>query len=249
MFFFTNLRKLPRAMRSHRTMKCRRFLGVIILILVITLSISHLIRNTPKAAAQPYHSNATTPASGPIKSWGALNKTTESIMSALMSPKSLIPSAINQIQNSTSKDNTITRTNVGTTRVSDIQVILLSHQILASKDFIHIYSSNPYQITKANVIAKLPCDANLESQVNLLMGNLTSLAPVKLAIVKELSRPGYMCMYSAEIPSYERISTPHGSSPITDIVLINHTTSKIILINTSTIVIGVNEIMPLPVIR
>lgn len=249
MFFFTNLRKLPRTMRSHRTMKCGRFLGVIILILVITLSISHLIRNTPKAAAQPYHGNAANPASGPIKGWGALNNTTESIMSAFMSPKSLIPSAINQIQNSTSKDNTITRTNVGTIRVSDIQVILLSHQILASKDFIRIYSSNPYQIVKANVIAKLPCDANLESQVNLLMGNLTSLTPVKLAIVKELSRPGYMCMYSAEIPPYDRISTPHRSSPITDIVLINHTTSKIILINTSTIVIGVNEIMPLPVIR
>jgi hypothetical protein len=126
---------------------------------------------------------------------------------------------------------------------------VLSHQILASKDFIHIYSSNPHKITNADVIAKLPCYANLESQVILLTGNLTSLKPVKLGIVKELSKPGYMCMYNAEIPSDERKSNPHDSTLITDIVLLNPTTSKIILLNTSTIVIRVNEIMPLPGIR
>lgn len=219
---------------------------------MITLSISHLISNAPKAAAKQCHGNAANPgasAPGPIEGWGVANNTTESIMSSFMSRESLMASGIDRIQNTTSKDHTITRTNGGTTRVHEIQVILLSHQILASKDFIHIYSSNPYQITNAHVFAKLPCDANLESQVNLLIGNLTSLKPAKLGIVKELSRPGYMCMYSTEIPSYEQMSNPHGSSPITDVVLLNHTTSKIILANTSSIVIGVNEIMPLPVIR
>jgi len=242
MFFFTNVRKLSGTMRSDRTWKYGRFLGVIIFILLITLSISHLIRNTPKGAGQIYHSNT-------ADSARVTNNTTESIMSTFMSPKSLLASAIDQIRNSTSKDNTITSTNVGTTHVSDIQVVLLSHQILASKDFIHIYSSNPYKITNADVIAKLPCDANLESQVILLTGNLTSLKPTKLGIVKELSKPGYMCMYSAEIPSDERKSNPRDSTLITDIVLLNPATSKIILLNTSTIVIRVNEIMPLPGIR
>jgi len=249
MFFFTNPRKLPGTMRSHQIWKYGRFLGVIISILLITMSISLLIRATPEAAAQLYYSDTADPTSATTRGLGVANNTAESIMSTFMSPKSLLASAIDQIPNSTSKDNTITRTNVGTTRVSDIQVVLLSHQILASKDFIHIYSSNPYKITDAHVIAKLPCDSNLESQVNLLIGNLTSLKSAKLEIVKELSRPGYMCMYNADIPSYERMSNPHDSALITDIVLLNPTTSKIILLNTSTIVMRVNEIMPLQGIR
>lgn len=165
-------------------------------------------------------------------------------MGSFMSPKSLMASAIDQIRNSTAKNNTNVRPNSGIMFVMDSDTVLLSHQILAPKDFLHIYDSTPYKIMNGHLTAKLPCDVNSESPVEILVGKLTNLMPAKLGVVKELSKPGYMCLYYANLSPSGLLANANNST-ITDIALFNPTGYRIILLNTSTIVVGVNGIMPL----
>jgi hypothetical protein len=175
---------------------------------------------------------------------GVSNQTIESVMGAFMSPKSLMASAIDQIRNSTAKNNTNARTNSGIMFDRDSDTVLLSHQILPPKDFIHIYDSTPYKIMNGHLTAKLPCDSNFESPVEILVGELTNLKPAKLEIVKELSKPGYMCVYYTTLIS-SGLLAKSGATTITDITLFNHTGYRVVLLNTSTLVVGINEIMPL----
>jgi hypothetical protein len=166
-------------------------------------------------------------------------------MGSFMSPKSLMSSAIDQIRNSTAKNNANIRTNSGITFVRDSDTVLLSHQILPPKDFIHIYDSTPYKIMNGYLTAKLPCDANFQSGVEILIGQLTNLKPAKLGIVKELSKPGYMCMYYANLAPSGPLAKADNTTTITDITLFNPTGYRVILLSTSTVVVGVNQIMPL----
>jgi hypothetical protein len=175
---------------------------------------------------------------------GVSNQNIESAIGSLLSPKSLLASAIDQIRNGTAKNNTTASINSGITIVRDSDTVLLSHQILAPKDFMHIYDSTPYKIMNGHLTAKLPCDKNLESPVEILVGELTNLKPAKLETVKELSKPGYMCMYYANLTSSGFLAKP-GTTTITDITLFNPTGYRVVLLNTSTVVVGVNEIMPL----
>jgi hypothetical protein len=175
---------------------------------------------------------------------GLSNQSIESVMGTLISPKSLMASAISQIRNGASKNNTLAHANSGITIVRDSYTVLLSHQILPPKDFIHIYDSTPYKIMNGHLTAKLPCDSNFESPVEILVGELTNLKPAKLEIVKELSKPGYMCVYYTTLIS-SGLLAKSGVTTITDITLFNHTGYRVVLLNTSTLVVGINEIMPL----
>jgi hypothetical protein len=100
-------------------------------------------------------------------------------------------------------------------------------------------------IMNGYLTAKLPCDTNSQSLVEILVGQLTNLKPAKLGIVKELSKPGYMCMYYADLSPSGLLAKANNSTSITDIALFNPTGYRVILLNTSTIVVGVNGIMPL----
>ncbi|HMH09493.1 MAG TPA: hypothetical protein VK553_02200, partial [Candidatus Nitrosopolaris rasttigaisensis] len=145
---------------------------------------------------------------------GVSNQTIESVMGSFMSPKALMASAIDQIRNSTAKNNTNVRTNSGIALVRDSDTVLLSHQILPPKDFIHIYDSTPYKIMNGYLTAKLPCDTNFQSSVEILVGQLTNLKPTKLGIVKELSKPGYMCMYYASLSPSGLLANANNSTAI-----------------------------------
>jgi hypothetical protein len=165
------------------------------------------------------------------------NHSIESVMATLISPKMLMAPAINQIGNAKNNTN-IPQPSSGITLIRD-DTVLLSHLILHPKDLLNIYDSSPYKIMTGHLTAKLPCDSSFESQVEILVGDMTNLMPVKLAIVKELSRLGYMCLYNANL-SYG----PPGTT-ITDIDLFNPTSFRVVLLNTSTIIIGINQILPL----
>jgi hypothetical protein len=165
------------------------------------------------------------------------NQSIESVMATLISPKMLLAPAINQIGNA--KNNTIPQTTSRITLIRDSNTVLLSHLILPPKDLLNIYDSRPYKIINGHLTAKLPCDSSFESQVEILVGEMTNLMPVKLSIVKELSRSGYMCVYHANL-SYRPLATT-----ITDIDLFNPTSFRVVLLSTSTIIIGINQILPL----
>jgi len=189
-----------------------------------------------------------------------------SSLDSIMNPKALLASAIDQIRNSTSK---IIRNNNQTTPnvfVRNEGTMLLSHQIIPPKDFILVYDAIRYKIVNGQILAKLPCDSNSKSPLQILIGQLSELKPAQLQLIAGLSRPGYTCMYyvhltsdnkttgattnasAEEAKTHTTIKTGVGlredNLTITNIELVNPTDHRMILPNTASLAISVNEIKP-----
>jgi hypothetical protein len=124
-------------------------------------------------------------------------------------------------------------------------ILLLAHQIIPPKDFIPLYDSSLDKIADAHISAKIPCNGNSSSTLELLVGHPPDIKPVKLDPVKELSKPGYLCMYHTDIGSTHnnRSDDRINSTTITNILLRNPSDYRIILPNTSTIIMDVNQIV------
>ena len=75
--------------------------------------------------------------------------------------------------------------------------------------------------------------------VNVLIGSAPNVKPVQPDPIKELSKPGNMCLYHVDVGSDMAKKIIQ-----TDIAIQNPTASTITFPPTSTFVIGVNEIMP-----
>jgi hypothetical protein len=121
--------------------------------------------------------------------------------------------------------------------------ILLSHQIVPAKDFIHLYDTHPFAIAEGSISTKLPCDSDNSTQLRIMIGKIPKLYPVNLSMEKELSKPGYMCLYNFEIQ--QNSTSNRNTLPITDIVLFNGSSERTVLPNTSNFVIGVTKLYPL----
>jgi hypothetical protein len=150
-------------------------------------------------------------------------------------PSSAQTPSVDKLQQNTT-ENTVTR---------NIDTLLLAHQIIPPRDFLHLYDTDPYSITSGHISAKIPCDANSSSSLQMLVGHLPQLKPLRLDPIKELSKPGYLCMYEGNIGSAlasnaTSIDTA-GNILTTDLVLLNPTDYRIILPNTSTVVISLNQ--------
>ncbi|MGB7637824.1 MAG: hypothetical protein WBL88_09650, partial [Nitrososphaeraceae archaeon] len=125
----------------------------------------------------------------------------------------------------------------------------------------------PYKILNGHLTAKIPCDTNYTSSLQILVGHLPDLKPVQLRLVKEFSTRGNICLYHVDLGSTTTMSssttaTQNNNSRATggglqanktktttaintDLVLSNPTSDMVVLPNTSTVVIGINEIMPI----
>jgi hypothetical protein len=186
-----------------------------------------------------------------------------SSLDSIVNPKALLASAIDQIRNSTSK--IISNNNQTTPNVFVVNqgTMLLSHQIIPPKDFILIYDAIRYKIVNGQILAKLPCDSNSKSPLQILIGRLSELKPAQLQLIAGLSRPGYTCMYYVHLTSDNKMSaaitdastgeakmrriikTGVGLTPtITNIELLNPTSYSMILPNTASLAISVKEIRP-----
>lgn len=123
------------------------------------------------------------------------------------------------------------------TVVRDSVTVLLGSKLIPADDYIHLYDSTPYMIMNGHVAAKLPCDANSETKLHIMIGQAPNLNPADLELISELSKPGTYCLYHVDIAST-------NDAMITDIAIHNPTSEKIRMPTTGTVVIGVNEIMP-----
>jgi hypothetical protein len=95
-------------------------------------------------------------------------------------------------------------------------------------------------IKTGHIATKLPCDASSTSSLKILIGQAPNLKPAVLEFIKQLSTPGKMCLYHADVASQ-----PGGHAGIiTDIAIQNPTSTTITFPYTSTVVIGVDEITP-----
>ena len=123
--------------------------------------------------------------------------------------------------------------------VRDSQAILLEGKSIPSKGFIHLYDATPYMITNGHIAANIPCDTSSVSPLKILIGQAPNVKPAELELVKPLSTPGKLCIYHVDVNS-------KPGSPITDIAIQNPTENSMTLPPAGTVVIGVNEISPLP---
>jgi hypothetical protein len=124
--------------------------------------------------------------------------------------------------------------------VRDSQIILLQGKTLPAKDYIHLYDTTPYMIMVGHIAVKLPCDNKSESPYKVLIGQAPNLRAADFELVKELSTPGEICLYHADLESHPGT----GNGTITDIALLNPTGKEVTFGATSTVVIGVDEIAP-----
>jgi hypothetical protein len=148
-----------------------------------------------------------------------------------------MPSMTNQGTNASMSTNMSSSPSV----VRDSQTILLEGKTIGSNDFIHLYDTTPYMIMNGHVAARLPCDANSTSSVKVLIGQPPNLKPADLEFIKELSMPGKMCLYHVDLSS-----EPAGKAGIiTDVAIQNPNATEVKFPSGSTIVIGVNEIIPI----
>jgi hypothetical protein len=172
-----------------------------------------------------------------------------STMTFPTNPRTMIESAIDQIRNSTgSGGHNNLNNNTNSSIVRDSATVLLGMKVIPARDFIPLYDSNPYKIMNGHLTAKLPCDLKSESQLQILIGHIPNLKAVQLELVKELSKPGYTCLYQQNLVMHKantldvNSSSKNDSSVADNMILFNPTNGTIKLPHTSTVIIGVDEI-------
>jgi hypothetical protein len=126
----------------------------------------------------------------------------------------------------------------GGTVVRDSTAMLLAGQTIPAGSFIHLYDSTPDAIALGHVAAKIPCAENTTATLQILTGSAPNLRPAQLQYVEPLSNPGELCLYHADLASVQ------GGNMTTDIAIQNPGESDVELPATSTVVIGVNKILP-----
>jgi hypothetical protein len=123
------------------------------------------------------------------------------------------------------------------TVVRDSVTMILSGYTIPGESFIHLYDSSPYQMVNGHVAAKIPCDDDSNSTLTILAGSTPAFQPAELELIQNLSTPGDLCLYHVDLPQ-------PGVNVTTDIAIQNPTDSSIDFQETSTVVVGINEIMP-----
>jgi hypothetical protein len=126
----------------------------------------------------------------------------------------------------------------GGTTVRDSTAILLAGETIPAGSFIHLYDSTPDAIATGHVAAKIPCNENSNATLTILTGSAPNLQPVELELLPELSTAGELCLYHADLASEQ------GGNMTTDIAIQNAGEEDVELPATSTVVIGVNKVLP-----
>ena len=120
--------------------------------------------------------------------------------------------------------------------VRDSVAELLEGKSLPAGKFLHLYDTTPYMIMNGHVAVNVPCEDNSTASVQVLLGQAPNFTAAELENLPELSTPGEMCLYHVDIAPTEEI--------ITDVAIANPGDSDLEFPPGSTVVIGVNEIMP-----
>src|SRR5215213_873349 len=170
---------------------------------------------------------------------------------------SLTPAIAQQTTNATSPEvapeggAATTEEHTDTFTVRDSVFALLADQTIPASGFIHLYDTTPYSIRSGHVAAKIPCGEDSTPMLNILVGQAPDFAPAPLELIANLSTPGELCLYHADLPATEQgnvtstnttATSANNTAMITDIAISNPGDEDITLPSTSTVVIGINEI-------
>src|SRR5215212_5906223 len=110
----------------------------------------------------------------------------------------------------------------------------------------------PYSIRNGHVAAKIPCGDDSTPLLNILIGQAPDFTPAPLELIANLSSPGELCLYHADLPAAEQGNVSGTNSTttfansstatVTDVAISNPGDEDVALPVTSTVVIGINEI-------
>ena len=150
----------------------------------------------------------------------------------------MFASAQQQPTNATGTAAEHTEGEVGGTTVRDSTAVLLAGETIPGGSFIHLYDSTPDAIATGHVAAKIPCNEDSNSTLTILTGSAPNLQPTELELLPELSTAGELCLYHADLASEQ------GGNMTTDIAIQNPGEEDVELPATSTVVIGVNDVLP-----
>jgi hypothetical protein len=123
---------------------------------------------------------------------------------------------------------------------------------LPAGGFIHLYDSTPYMIMNGHVAVNVPCEGNSTASIQVLLGQAPNLTAAELENIAELSSPGDLCLYHADIvPGHteaqgnmSEMTEEIEHDVITDVAIMNPGEEDVEFPPGSTAVVGVNEIMP-----
>ena len=124
-----------------------------------------------------------------------------------------------------------------TSQVRDSVTILLQDTIIPGTDFLHLYDSTPSHIVNGHIALKAPCGSNSISPIQVLIGSAPNMTAATLENIPALSTPGEQCLYHVDLIPSGNVTT------ITDIALSNPTEDEIEFPSTSSVVIGVNQVI------
>jgi hypothetical protein len=150
----------------------------------------------------------------------------------------IVTSAQQTTTNTTGTAAEHTEGEAGATAVRDSTAILLAGETIPGGSFIHLYDSTPDAIATGHVAAKIPCNEDSNATLTILTGSAPNLQPTELELLPELSTPGELCLYHADLASEQ------GGNMTTDIAIQNAGEEDVELPATSTVVIGVNKVLP-----
>ena len=124
-----------------------------------------------------------------------------------------------------------------TNNVRDSVTILLQDTIIPGTEFLHLYDSTPSHIVNGHIALKAPCEDDSTSPVQVLIGSAPNMTAATLENIPALSTPGEQCLYHVDLIPKGNVTT------ITDIALSNPTEDEIEFPPTSSVVIGINEVI------
>ena len=150
----------------------------------------------------------------------------------------MFASAQQQLTNATGTEAEHTEGEAGGTTVRDSATVLLAGETIPGGSFIHLYDSTPDAIATGHVAAKIPCNEASNATLTILTGSAPNLQPAELELLPELSTAGELCLYHADLASEQ------GGNMTTDIAIQNPGEEDVELPATSTVVIGVNKVLP-----
>ncbi|MBA3977502.1 MAG: hypothetical protein H0X50_04810 [Nitrosopumilus sp.] len=112
---------------------------------------------------------------------------------------------------------------------------------IQSKDYVPLYSSLPLKISNGTVLAKLPCDDDTKSLLQIVGSSAdNAVFSINLNLIPTLSTPGSMCMYQSVIPN--DLSNLLYSQTLTSIYLYNSLNIPIEVPTTTSIFIGIHKL-------
>jgi hypothetical protein len=169
--------------------------------------------------------------------------TAESLIGSLMSPRTLLSTAMSEIGNST-KNNDSGKTKQVQLVTPHTSTILLSNQLIPSKDYLYLYDSIVKGNVTGNLVARLPCNSNMKSSVLILAGYLPRLKPIseQAQPISGMSSPGFQCIYGLQLSQKSLLPRPSTTNnTVLDVALYNPTKQPIRLPPGSSITVNLYD--------